>query len=79
METTSTVKEKVNATVATLPPQGLEELSHYLDFLSYKYQSRQPSANATLGGLWENTPLDVTDEDVRSLRRRFSDDLMDET
>jgi hypothetical protein len=38
METLPSVKHKVFKALGTLPPQGLEELSWYLDFLVYKYR-----------------------------------------
>jgi hypothetical protein len=69
------VREKVNETVEALPPQGLEELSRFVDALARKYQAEQKVI--ALGGLWEGTLFAVEADEVRALRRRFTDELAD--
>lgn len=76
METLPAIKHKVAKTLGALPPQGLEELSQYLDFLGTKYRKGQSDQVLALGGRWRNLPFDVSDEDVRALRRQVSDDLL---
>jgi hypothetical protein len=76
MATTSPIYEKVHAALAALPDQGIEELSQYLDFLAYKYQTEAAVKVVALGGLWEQIPLDVTDEDVRELRQKATNPLL---
>lgn len=76
MQTPSIVKHKVWRTLEQLPPQGIEELSHFLDFLSFKYQQEHPVKVLTLGGRWQHIAFDVTDEEVRALRQQVSGDLL---
>jgi hypothetical protein len=76
VETVSTVKDKFNATLSILPPEGVEELGRLLDGLADKYQSGESANIVALGGLWETTPLDIEEEDVRALRQHISDDLV---
>ncbi len=76
MDTLPAIKHKVIKSLGALPPQGLEDLSQYLDFLGYKYRKEQNDQVLALGGRWRDIPFDVSDEDVRALRRRVSDDLL---
>jgi len=50
MEPVAAVKEKISSTLAALPPEGIAELSRYVDHLADKYHVVQPPANITLGG-----------------------------
>ena len=77
MEPAVAVKEKINSTLATLPPEGIAELSRYIDHLADKYHVAHPFANIALGGIWADIPFDVEDEDIRALRRRITNDLLD--
>jgi hypothetical protein len=64
--------------LATLPPEGVEELGRFLDLLSDKYQGKQTggiAALAALGGLWQEIPFEVEDEEIRALRRRITENL----
>jgi hypothetical protein len=76
MQNVTTVKQKVYQTLDTLPPQGLKELDQFLDFLKYKYQIEHRANIIALGGMWQDLPFDVTDEEVRALRRRVTDTLL---
>ncbi len=58
--------------VDKLPPQGLEELGMFLEFLEYKYQDEPHTSAVALGGMWRELAFDVTDEDVRALRREIT-------
>jgi hypothetical protein len=78
METLPAIKHKVIKTLGALPPQGLEELSQYLDFLGYKYRKGQNDQILSLGGRWRDVPFDVSDEDVRAIRRQVSGDLLNQ-
>lgn len=72
MSTDWDVRAKVRQTIEKLPPEGLEELSRFLDFLKSKYQPERPRKVAALGGLWKDLDFDVTDADVRALRRQVT-------
>jgi hypothetical protein len=62
-----------------LPPEGLQELSRFLDRLKLKHPAAQPPKVVALGGLWKDRSFDVTDSDVRALRRRVTAQLLAKT
>jgi len=70
-----TTTQKVYQVLEGLPPESLEELSHFLDFLKFKYQVQQPRKVVALGGLWQDLDFDVTDAEVRALRQKVSAQL----
>lgn len=76
MSGVSTAKRKIYQTLEALPPQGIEELIQFLDFLQHKYRTQQRTKVVTLGGTWEDIPFDITDEEIRTLRRRVTDILL---
>jgi len=71
MNTTQTVRQQVHQILEELPPESLEELAHFLDFLRFKYGAGKPRVVA-LGGLWEGLDLDIGDEEVRALRQQVT-------
>lgn len=73
---TQTVKRRVYQTLDELPPKSFEELIQFLDFLKFKYLTKQPPEVVALGGLWDNLDFDVTDEDVRALRQQVTAELL---
>jgi len=75
MATEQTTAQKVYQVIEGLPPESLEELSHFLDFLKFKYQVQQPRKVVALGGLWQDLDFDVTDAEVRALRQKVSAQL----
>ncbi len=72
MNPNSAVRQKVYRTMEKLPSEGVEELVQFLDFLRFKYHVQESQNVVALGGLWEDLNLDVTDEDVRTLRQRVT-------
>lgn len=75
-ESVATVKEKIDSTLAALPPEGVAELSRYIDHLADKYRVAQPRANIVLGGFWSDIPFDVDEAEIRALRRRVTNHLL---
>jgi hypothetical protein len=61
----------------TLPPAAQEELLSFVNYLQYKHQHDQAGTIVKLGGLWTNVNLDVSDQDVRALRRQLTSQLAD--
>ena len=55
------IKQKVYQAVEGLPPEGYEELIHFLDFLKFKYRVQQSRDIVALGGRWKDLGFDVTD------------------
>lgn len=77
MDATQTVRQKMHQIIEELPPEGLRELSHFLDFLKFKHQAAQPPKVVTLGGLWEDLDFDVMDADIRALRQKVTAQLLE--
>lgn len=76
MNTVQALKQSLYQTIEGLPSESLEELSHFLDFLKFKYQVQQPPKVVALGGLWQHLDFDVTDAEVRALRQRVTAPLL---
>ena len=53
MSTGQAVKQQVYQAIDGLPSESVDELSHFLDFLKFKYQVQQPRKAVSLGGLME--------------------------
>lgn len=68
MDTLST-RESIVEAIGRLPVDLLEELAEFITYLEFKNRERRTVA---LGGLWRDQKFDVTDEDVRALRRHVS-------
>lgn len=71
MKSIQVVRQRVDQALDELPPEGLEELARFLDFLRFKHGTNSHRVVA-LGGLWRGLDLDVSDEDVRVLRQRVT-------
>ena len=76
MSTGQAVKQQVYQAIDGLPSESFEELSHFLDFLKFKYQVQQPRKIVALGGLWKHLDFDVTNAEVRALRQRVTAQLL---
>ena len=64
-------------TVQTLPSVAQKELLDFVGYRQYKHRIDQPGPIVKLGGLWAGIEFDVSDEDVRALRRQVTLQLMD--
>ncbi len=76
MSTGQAIKQRVYQDIEGLPSESFDELSHFLDFLKFKYQVQQPRKVVALGGLWKHLDFDVTDAEVRALRQRVTMQLL---
>jgi hypothetical protein len=76
MNTGQAVKQRVYQAIDGLPSESFEELTHFLDFLKFKYQVQQRRKVVALGGLWKHLDFDVTDAEVRALRQRVTAQLL---
>lgn len=65
------VRQHVDQALDELPPEGLEELAWFLDFLRFKHSAGNCRVVAP-GGLWHGPDLGVSDEDVRVLRQQVT-------
>ena len=76
MSTGQAIKQRVYQDIDGLPSESFEELSHFLDFLKFKYQVQQPRKAVALGGLWKHLDFDVADTEVRTLRQQVTAQLL---
>lgn len=60
-----------------LPPRVQKEVVDYVGYLQYKHRLTRCSDVVKLGGIWADIDLDVTDNDVRSLRQQVTRQLVD--
>ncbi len=69
-------KSKIMEGLANLSLEALNELVVFVEFLHSREQGVPPSKEVVkLEGLWKNVPFDITDEDIRQLRRNFTQQL----
>ena len=68
---------ELESALRTLPPAAHRELLDFLGYLRYKYRLDEPLPVVRLGGLWANIEFDITDDDVRALRRQVSRQVQD--
>ena len=63
-------------TINELSPEALAELQLFLDFLQFKEQPKAFEKSfqniVKLEGLWKDLPFDITDDDIRQVRREFT-------
>ena len=76
MDAGQATKQKAYQAIEELPPEGLEELARFLEFLKSKYRAQQPCQVLVLGGLWKDLSFDVSDADVRALRQQVTTQLL---
>lgn len=58
--------------IDSLPPMAQKELLDFVSYLRYKHHLDQDGPVVKLGGLWADLDFDVSDEDVRTLRRQLT-------
>lgn len=74
MSTTSnTVKQKIMLSLDSLPPEGLQEVINFLEYMRFKFQqisqAPTPYEPIALGGLWKGETID--DEDIKEVRKEM--------
>jgi hypothetical protein len=57
--------------IVSLPPVAQRELLGFVSYLRFKHHLEQDGPVVKLGGLWADLDFDVSDEDVRNLRRQW--------
>ena len=68
-----TLKQKIIISLNNLPPEGLEEIAFFLDYIQYKFQNISlpsvPYQPIALGGLWKDEK--ISDEDIDEIRKKM--------
>jgi len=70
------LKQRVYQALEELPPESFEELVDFLDFLKFKYERKPSGKVVALGGLWKDLEFDVSDEEIRELRREVTSQVL---
>ena len=68
---------ELESALCKLPPAAHKELLDFLAYLRYKYRLDESRPVLRLGGLWSDIEFDVTDDEVRALRRRVTRQVLD--
>jgi hypothetical protein len=68
---------ELESALCNLPPAAHKELLDFLAYLRYKYRLHESRPVVRLGGLWSDIEFDVTDDEVRALRRRVTRQVLD--
>jgi hypothetical protein len=71
MNSTTSLKQHILATLDSLPEESLSEVATFLEFLQYKHagQRQTPYVPVALGGLWQD--ISISDEDIAEVRREM--------
>ena len=71
--TANTVKQKIMLSVDSLPPEGLQEVCNFLEYMRFKFQKMSQKSNKykpiALGGLWKGET--ITEKDIREVRNEM--------
>jgi hypothetical protein len=68
---------ELESALCNLPPAAHKELLDFLAYLRYKYRLDESRPVLRLGGQWSDVEFDVTDDEVRALRRRVTRQVLD--
>ena len=71
MSSSVNVKQKIMLSLASLPPEGLQEVLNFLEYMRFKFQNMSKTSTQykpiALGGLWKRETIDEKDiQEVRS-------------
>jgi hypothetical protein len=73
MSSSVNVKQKIMLSLASLPPEGLQEVVNFLEYMRFKFQNMSPSSTPykpiALGGLWKGESID--EKDIREVRNEM--------
>lgn len=62
-----TLKQRIVGSLNNLPPEGLQEVETFLNYIRFKFQKASsestPYRPVALGGLWKNETIDDKDFD----------------
>jgi hypothetical protein len=69
-----TLKQQIHEAVETLPVQSLSELAYFVDYLQFKASQGESEKLEViqLGGLWKDISFDLTEGDIREVRRELT-------
>ena len=73
MSSTVNVKQKIMVSLDSLPPEGLQEVVNFLEYMRFKFQNMSqtstPYKPIALGGLWKRETID--EKDIQAVRKEM--------
>jgi hypothetical protein len=66
------IKKRIILSLDNLPPESLQEVINFLDYVRFKFQRNQtstPYKPIALGGLWKDENID--EQDIDEVRREM--------
>lgn len=77
MSSTVNVKQKIFLSIESLPPEGLQEVVNFLEYMRFKFQDVSKKSTQykpiALGGLWKGKTID--EKDIREVRKEMWQNL----
>lgn len=71
--TVNMVKQKIMHSVDSLPPEALQEVVNFLEYMRFKFQDMSQTTTQykpiALGGLWKGETID--EKDIREVRNEM--------
>lgn len=72
MNDVARTKQRIYKGLDSLTPDALTKIAEVVDSL----QTHHTNAPLALGGMWKDIPFDITNRDVRALRRKISRNVL---
>jgi hypothetical protein len=73
MSSTVNVKQKILLSLDSLPPEGLQEVVNFLEYMRFKFQDMSKKSTQykpiALGGLWKGETID--EKDIWEVRKEM--------
>jgi hypothetical protein len=73
MSSTVNAKQKIMLSLDKLPPEGLQEVVNFLEYMRFKFQNMSQTATPykpiALGGLWKGETID--EKDIQEVRKEM--------
>ncbi|MGD2086404.1 MAG: hypothetical protein PVH61_09505 [Candidatus Aminicenantes bacterium] len=77
MSSTVNVKQKIMVSLDSLPPEGLQEVVNFLEYMRFKFQDISKKSTQykpiALGGLWRGET--INEKDIQEVRKEMWQNL----
>jgi hypothetical protein len=77
MSSTVNVKQKILLSLDSLPPEGLQEVVNFLEYMRFKFQDMSKKSTQykpiALGGLWKGET--INEKDIQEVRKEMWQNL----
>ena len=69
--------QKIYQVIKDFPEDALFELSNFIDFIKFKYESKSNPKFVKLGGALAENDVDISEEDIKNARKEMWHNLGD--